>query len=165
MESGIPLTNPECKFHTDWNPVYGIRNPTKESRSQVAHCLESSIWNPESHERIQNPSCTLIGIQCMESGIPRTNSESKFHTHWNPVYGIWNPTNESRIQVAHSLESSIWNPESHERLQNPNSTLTGIQYMESGIPRTNPESKFHTDWNPVYEIRNPTNESIIQVPH
>ena len=26
-ESGIPLTNPESKFHTNWNPVCGIRNP------------------------------------------------------------------------------------------------------------------------------------------
>ena len=26
-ESGIPLTNPESKFHTNWNPVSGIRNP------------------------------------------------------------------------------------------------------------------------------------------
>ena len=41
-ESGIPLTNPESKFHTNWNPVSeiqylesGIRNP------------ESRAWNPE----------------------------------------------------------------------------------------------------------------------
>ena len=26
-ESGIPLSNPESKRHTNWNPVSGIRNP------------------------------------------------------------------------------------------------------------------------------------------
>ena len=36
-ESGIPLTNPECKFHTNWNPVSGIRNPGRGIKIQ--ECL------------------------------------------------------------------------------------------------------------------------------
>ena len=70
-DTGIwEIRNPEKSLSVEteilgfgtWNAPQGIRNPTNESRMQIPHLLESSIWNPKSRTWNKNTRMSLIPL-------------------------------------------------------------------------------------------------------
>ena len=89
-ESGIPLTNPESKFHTNWNPVSGIRNPgsgIQNSRMSLIPLHRTTLFYWEGGR-----SRGRVRVRVREAGEKfKTASFRFFVTAYHPVKET-NPT-------------------------------------------------------------------------